>query len=39
MTTTEAIARIKDELGGSEDVDLILNFIKGAQRGIILARG
>ncbi len=39
MTTTDAIKRIKDELGGSEDVDLLLNFIEGAQRGIILARG
>jgi len=39
MTTSEAIERIKEELSDSEEVNLVLNFIESAERGVILARG
>jgi len=36
MTTTQALAVIKEELGGQEDVDLLVAFIESAERGVIL---
>ena len=36
MTTTQALERIKQELGGQTDVDLLVAFIESAKRGVIL---
>jgi UDP-N-acetylglucosamine acyltransferase len=37
MTTTEAVAKAKDELAGQPEVDVVLEFIESSQRGVILA--
>ncbi len=39
LTTTQALERIRAELGGQEDVDQVLAFIESSDRGVILARG
>ncbi len=40
ITTREALERIKSELTGQSDVDLLVEFIESAgKRGVILARG
>ena len=36
MTGSEALHRIKEELGGQEDVDLLVEFIESAERGVII---
>jgi len=39
LTTSEAVERIREELGGQEDVEIVLEFIASASRGVILSRG
>jgi UDP-N-acetylglucosamine acyltransferase len=39
LNTTQAVERIRAELAGREDVDLVLAFVDSSQRGVILARG
>ncbi|MCP4896418.1 MAG: acyl-ACP--UDP-N-acetylglucosamine O-acyltransferase [bacterium] len=39
MNAAAAVEVIREELGGQEDVDMLLDFIATAQRGIILSRG
>lgn len=39
LNTSQAVARIKDELAGQPDVDQVLAFIETSQRGVILSRG
>ncbi|MEN8163723.1 MAG: acyl-ACP--UDP-N-acetylglucosamine O-acyltransferase [Acidobacteriota bacterium] len=39
LNTSQAVAKIKDELAGHEDVDRVLEFIESSPRGVILARG
>lgn len=39
LNTSQALEMIRTELGGQEDVDLVLDFIAGSKRGVILARG
>jgi UDP-N-acetylglucosamine acyltransferase len=39
INTSQALERIRAELGGQPDVDLLLEFIDSAERGVILARG
>ena len=39
LTTSEALARIREELGDQEDVRYLVEFIEGSERGVILARG
>ena len=34
LNTTQAVERVRAELGGSEDVDVLLRFIETAERGI-----
>ena len=36
LNTSQAIERIEKELGGQEDVDLVLEFIATSERGVIL---
>ena len=36
MTTTEALAKAKVELAGQPEVDVVLEFIDGSARGVIL---
>lgn len=36
LTTSEAVEQIREELGGQEDVDFVLEFIAAAKRGVIL---
>ncbi|HPA80105.1 MAG TPA: acyl-ACP--UDP-N-acetylglucosamine O-acyltransferase [Thermoanaerobaculales bacterium] len=38
LTTTLAVERARAELSGQPDVDAVLAFIEGSQRGVILAR-
>jgi UDP-N-acetylglucosamine acyltransferase len=35
LNTTQAVERVRAELGGSEDVDVLLRFIESAERGIV----
>ncbi len=37
MNTTEALAKAKVELAGQPEVDIVLEFIAGSERGVILA--
>jgi UDP-N-acetylglucosamine acyltransferase len=39
LTTSEAVARIQEELGHEPDVAALLQFMQSSQRGVILARG
>lgn len=39
LNTTQAVAKIKEELAGQQDVDQVLAFVESSQRGVILARG
>lgn len=39
LTTTEALERMVNELGGHGDVAYLVDFIRSSQRGVILARG
>jgi UDP-N-acetylglucosamine acyltransferase len=39
LTTSEAVARIQEELGHEPDVAALLQFMQNSQRGVILARG
>ncbi len=39
LTTTEAIARIQAELAGQAEIDRLLAFMAGSQRGVILSLG
>jgi len=36
LTTGEAVEQIREELGGQEDVDFVLEFIAASERGVIL---
>jgi UDP-N-acetylglucosamine acyltransferase len=36
LNTSQALEKIREELAGQEDVDLLVEFIESAQRGIIL---
>ena len=36
LNTSQAIERIEKELGGQEEVDLVLEFIATSERGVIL---
>jgi UDP-N-acetylglucosamine acyltransferase len=38
-TTAAAVIAIREQLAGQEDVELVLDFIDSAARGVILARG
>jgi UDP-N-acetylglucosamine acyltransferase len=37
LNTSQAIERIREELGGQEEVDAVLQFIDSSERGVILA--
>jgi UDP-N-acetylglucosamine acyltransferase len=39
LNTTQAVERIRSELAGQEDVDLVLAFMDSSQRGVILSLG
>ncbi len=39
LNASQAVARIRDELAGQEDVELVLRFIAASERGVILGRG
>jgi len=39
LTTTEAVARIREELAGLADAERLIDFIASSPRGVILARG
>jgi UDP-N-acetylglucosamine acyltransferase len=39
LTTSEALARIQAELAGQPEIDVLLEFIRGSQRGVILSLG
>lgn len=39
LTTTQALERIREELAGQQDVDLLLEFIDSSKQGVTLARG
>ncbi len=39
LTTSEAVARMRSELGGAPDAMRLVEFIDASQRGVILARG
>ncbi len=39
LTASEALEKIKTELAGQEEVDLVIRFIEGSKRGVILGRG
>jgi UDP-N-acetylglucosamine acyltransferase len=39
LNTSQAVAKIKDELAGQQDVDQVLAFIENSKRGVVLARG
>jgi UDP-N-acetylglucosamine acyltransferase len=39
LNTSQAVERIQEELGGQEDVALLLEFMAGSKRGVILSRG
>lgn len=39
LNTTQALERIRDELAGQPDVDVLVAFIESSQRGVVLARG
>jgi UDP-N-acetylglucosamine acyltransferase len=36
LNTSQAIERIRDELGGQDEVDLVINYIESSERGVIL---
>jgi len=36
LNTSQAIERIREELGGQEEVDLVLDFMDSSERGVIL---
>jgi len=37
LNTSQALERVRDELGGQEDVDAVLQFIESSERGVILS--
>lgn len=39
LTTSEAVARIQSDLAGQPEIDTLLAFIAGSQRGVILSLG
>ena len=39
LNTTQAVERIREELAGEPDVELVLQFMATSKRGVILARG
>lgn len=39
LTTSEAVARIQSDLAGQPEIDILLAFIAGSQRGVILSLG
>jgi len=39
LNTADALARMEEELGDQEDVRYLLEFIRSAERGVILSRG
>ena len=36
LNTSQALVRIREELGGQEDVDIVLDFIESSERGVVL---
>ena len=36
LNTSQAVERIREELGGVEEVDLVLEFIESSERGVVL---
>jgi UDP-N-acetylglucosamine acyltransferase len=36
LNTSQALERIRDELGGQEDVEAVLQFIESSERGVVL---
>ena len=36
LPTTQAVERVRDELGGQEEVDVVLQFMDASERGVIL---
>jgi UDP-N-acetylglucosamine acyltransferase len=36
LNTSQAVERIREELGGQENVDLVLQFIESSERGVVL---
>lgn len=36
LNTSQALVRIREELGGQQDVDVVLEFIESSERGVIL---
>ena len=36
LNTSQALVRIREELGGQEDVDIVLDFIESSGRGVVL---
>ena len=37
LNTSQALEQIRDELGGQEDVDAVLQFIQSSERGVVLS--
>jgi len=35
MNTTQAVERIREEINGSEEVDLLVQFIESSKRGVV----
>jgi UDP-N-acetylglucosamine acyltransferase len=36
LNTSQALVRIREELGGQEDVEVVLDFIESSERGVVL---
>jgi UDP-N-acetylglucosamine acyltransferase len=36
LNTSQALERIREKLGGQEDVDFVVDFIESSDRGVIL---
>jgi len=37
LNTSQAVDRIREELGGQEEVDVVLQFMENSERGFILS--
>ena len=37
LNTSQAVEKIREELGGQEEVEVVLQFIESSERGVILA--
>jgi acyl-[acyl carrier protein]--UDP-N-acetylglucosamine O-acyltransferase len=37
LNTSQAVERIREELGGQEEVEVVLDFIDSSERGVVLS--